>query len=135
MKAGMRANKCGLRLQPATAFGLYLLQLVKGRKRSVCQWLIGEMPETLDEVSCILWLPIRHAHGEPYLIALVMLFKRYRQRYGGYMVHLGLVLLVVGVIGSHYFQLQGDALLNQGQNTQLAGYQLVYLGNIDTKKT
>jgi cytochrome c-type biogenesis protein CcmF len=77
---------------------------------------------------------VRHAHGEPYLIALVMLFKRYRQRYGGYIVHLGLVLLVVGVIGSHYFQLQSDALLNQGQDTQLAGYQLTYLGNIDTKE-
>ncbi len=77
---------------------------------------------------------VSHDHGESYLIALVMLFKRYRQRYGGYMVHLGLVLLVVGVIGSHYFQLQRDALLNQGQNTHLVGYQLTYLGNIDTKE-
>jgi cytochrome c-type biogenesis protein CcmF len=83
-----------------------------------------------------LWrgMRVRHAHGESYLIALVMLFKRYRQRYGGYIVHLGLVLLVVGVIGSHYFQLQSDALLNQGQDTQLAGYRLTYLGNIDTKE-
>jgi cytochrome c-type biogenesis protein CcmF len=83
-----------------------------------------------------LWrgIRVRHAHGEAYPIALVMLFKRYRQRYGGYIVHLGLVLLVVGVIGSSYFQQQSDAVLNQGQNTQLAGYQLRYLGNIDTKE-
>lgn len=83
-----------------------------------------------------LWrgMRVRHAHGEPYPIALVMLFKRYRQRYGGYVVHLGLVLFVVGMIGSHYFQLQSGAVLNQGQDTQLAGYQLTYLGNIDTKE-
>ncbi len=77
---------------------------------------------------------VRHAHGEAYAIAFVMLFKRHRQRYGGYVVHLGLVLLVVGVIGSHYFQRQSDAVLNQGQDTHLAGYQLRYLGNIDLKE-
>jgi len=91
---------------------------------------------TAEAVLYELWrgARVRHAHGEPYVIALVMLFKRYRQRYGGYIVHLGLVLLVVGVIGSHSFQLQRDALLDQGQDTQLAGYRLTYLGNIDTKE-
>jgi cytochrome c-type biogenesis protein CcmF len=96
---------------------------------TVCAFTAAVMVYEIWRGMCV-----RHDHGEAYLVALVMLFKRYRQRYGGYMVHLGLVLLVVGVIGSHYFQLQRDALLNQGQNTQLAGYQLTYLGNIDTKE-
>ncbi|HET7637445.1 MAG TPA: cytochrome c-type biogenesis CcmF C-terminal domain-containing protein, partial [Ktedonobacteraceae bacterium] len=52
---------------------------------------------------------VRHRHGEPYPIALFMLFERYRQRYGGYLVHLGLVMLAVGIIGSHFFQVQQDA--------------------------
>ena len=48
-------------------------------------------------------------------------------------MHLGLVLLAVGVIGSHLFQLQRDAFLKAGQEVNVAGYRLLYLGNIDTK--
>ncbi|MBV8822041.1 MAG: heme lyase CcmF/NrfE family subunit, partial [Ktedonobacteraceae bacterium] len=77
---------------------------------------------------------VRHAHGEPYLLALYMLFNRYRQRYGGYLVHLGLVLLAVGVIGSHFFQVQQDAVLKSGQEMSIADYRLVYLGNIDMQE-
>ncbi len=75
---------------------------------------------------------VRHRHGEPYPLALSTLIGRYRQRYGGYLVHLGLVLLAVGVIGSHFFQVQRDAVLKPGQAMQIAGYSLVFLGNIDT---
>ena len=60
-----------------------------------------------------------------------MLFERYRQRYGGYLVHLGLVMLAVGIIGSHFFQVQQDAVLKPGQEMDVAGYKLVYFGNID----
>ena len=75
---------------------------------------------------------VRHRHGEPYPLALSTLIGRYRQRYGGYLVHLGLVLLAIGVIGSHFFQVQRDAVLKPGQAMQIAGYSLVFLGNIDT---
>lgn len=73
---------------------------------------------------------VRHNHGEAYFLAFNMLIARYRRRYGGYLVHLGLVLLAVGVIGSHFFQIEQDAVLKSGQSIQVAGYQLTYLGNI-----
>ena len=80
-----------------------------------------------------LWrgMRVRHRHGEPYIFALYMLFVRYRQRYGGYLVHLGLVMLAVGIIGSHFFQVQQDAVLKPGQEMNVAGYKLIYFGNID----
>jgi cytochrome c-type biogenesis protein CcmF len=83
-----------------------------------------------------LWrgMQVRHSHGEAYWLALYMLFNRYRQRYGGYLVHLGLILLAVGVIGSHFFQVQQDAVLKPGQEMSIADYRLVYLGNIDMKE-
>jgi cytochrome c-type biogenesis protein CcmF len=74
---------------------------------------------------------VRHSHGEPYVLAVYMLFLRYRQRYGGYIVHLGMVALVVGIIGSHFFQQQQDAVLKSGQSMTVAGYQLTFLGNIE----
>jgi len=79
-----------------------------------------------------LWrgMRVRHRHGESYAQALIMLFRRYRQRYGGYIVHLGLVMLAVGVIGSHFFQAQQDATLKAGQEMHVGGYTLKYYGNI-----
>jgi cytochrome c-type biogenesis protein CcmF len=73
---------------------------------------------------------VRHSHGESYLLAFNMLIARYRRRYGGYLVHFGLVLLAIGVIGSNLFQTEHDAVLNSGQQLDIAGYQLIYLGNI-----
>ncbi len=84
-----------------------------------------------------LWrgMRVRHSHGEPYIFALYMLFQRYRQRYGGYLVHLGMVFLTVGVIGSHFFQLQQDRVLKSGQEMNVAGYRFVYFGNLDINES
>jgi cytochrome c-type biogenesis protein CcmF len=76
---------------------------------------------------------VRHSHGEAYPVALFMLFNRYRQRYGGYVVHLGMVLLVLGIIGSSFFQQQKDATLKPGQSMSIAGYSFVFKGNTDRK--
>jgi cytochrome c-type biogenesis protein CcmF len=78
-----------------------------------------------------LWrgMRVRHKHGEAYPIALMMLIQRYRQRYGGYIVHLGLVMLALGIIGSQFFQQQKDAFLKPGQEMSIDGYQFTYFGN------
>lgn len=76
---------------------------------------------------------VRHKHGEPYPVALVLLIQRYRRRYGGYIIHLGLILLATGIIGSHAFQQEHDATLKPGQATTIGNYKLVFLGNADTK--
>ncbi len=80
-----------------------------------------------------LWrgMRVRHRHGEQYHMALYMLIKRYRQRYGGYLVHLGLVMLAVGVIGSQFFQVQQDSTLKVGQEMHVANYTLRFSGNIE----
>lgn len=87
---------------------------------------------TASAIVYELWrgVRVRHGHGEGYARALYMLFQRYRQRYGGYVVHLGLVMLAVGVIGSHLFQVQRDAILHPGQEMSVAGYRFVYFGNV-----
>jgi cytochrome c-type biogenesis protein CcmF len=88
---------------------------------------------TLAAICYELWrgARVRHSHGEPYPVALLMLFRRYRQRYGGYIVHIGLVLLVLGVIGSHYFQIQKEATLKEGQDMTIGAYRLTFLGSTD----
>jgi cytochrome c-type biogenesis protein CcmF len=69
---------------------------------------------------------VRHSHGEPYYRALATLVSRHRQRYGGYLVHLGLVVVAVGVIGSQFFQQTGEFTLSAGQTARFAGYTITY---------
>lgn len=88
---------------------------------------------TAGSILYELWrgIRVRHSHGEPYPLALVVLIQRYRRRYGGYIVHLGLVCLAIGIIGSHAFQQEHDASLKPGQSTTIGDYRLVYFGNTD----
>ncbi len=90
---------------------------------------------TAGSVFYELWrgMRVRHQHGEPYPVALILLIMRYRRRYGGYIVHLGLICLAIGIIGSQVFQQEQDANLKPGQSITIGSYQLVYFGNIDTK--
>ncbi|XWX02774.1 cytochrome c-type biogenesis CcmF C-terminal domain-containing protein [Aggregatilineales bacterium SYSU G02658] len=48
----------------------------------------------------------RRAHRESVWLALRRLYGRNQRRYGGYIVHLGIVVIGIGVIGSTIFQLE-----------------------------
>jgi cytochrome c-type biogenesis protein CcmF len=50
---------------------------------------------------------------------------RNRRRYGGYVVHLGVVLIVLGVAGGS-FRTERNAHLSEGQDLRVGGYTLVY---------
>ena len=52
------------------------------------------------------------------------LFRRSPQRYGGYLVHLGITIIGIGVIGSTIFQLETRQTLQQGETVQVADYQV-----------
>lgn len=64
--------------------------------------------------------------GEPPLTALVTLTTRNRQRYGGYLVHIGLVLMMLGVVASSFFQLSKSFTLAPGQAVTVGDYTLTY---------
>jgi cytochrome c-type biogenesis protein CcmF len=69
---------------------------------------------------------VRHALGHiSWPGALVSLVARNRRRYGGYLVHLGIVVLFVGLAGSRAFATQGDLALREGQRGTVDGYTFV----------
>jgi cytochrome c-type biogenesis protein CcmF len=71
----------------------------------------------------------RHrATGEPFGLALVNLVRRNNRRYGGYVVHLAMLLIGAGVIGSQVYQQQTQATLGPGQSVSLSGYTLTANG-------
>jgi cytochrome c-type biogenesis protein CcmF len=59
--------------------------------------------------------------------ALVRLVGRNRRRWGGYVVHVGIAVLFLGVAASSAFHSQKDVHLTQGQTTTVGGYQVKYL--------
>ena len=65
--------------------------------------------------------------GEPAPRALVALVRRNRRRYGGYIVHLGMAVLFVGVAASSSFQHAVEQGLSPGQSTHVGAYTVRYV--------
>jgi cytochrome c-type biogenesis protein CcmF len=59
--------------------------------------------------------------------ALVALVARNRRRYGGYIVHAGVAVALVGVAASTSFQHQRTATLLPGQSARVDGYDVKYV--------
>ncbi|MBI4379731.1 MAG: heme lyase CcmF/NrfE family subunit [candidate division NC10 bacterium] len=66
----------------------------------------------------------RQISGEGYLTALSNLTKRSRRRYGGLIVHLGVVLVVIGITASTVFRLEKEVSLKRGESMHLGRYQV-----------
>ena len=64
--------------------------------------------------------------GESYLTALVRLFQRNRRRYGGYLIHVGVLVMGIGVIGSINFQQQTQRSLAPGGSLTIGQYTITY---------
>jgi len=65
--------------------------------------------------------------GEPAPRALLALVRRNRRRYGGYIVHLGIAVLFVGVAASSSFQHASELGLSPGQSTRVGAYTIRYV--------
>src|SRR3954467_10856424 len=65
--------------------------------------------------------------GEDAIRAGFSLIGRNRRRYGGYIVHVGMALLFVGVAASSAFQHAHDVTLREGQTTKVGDYTLRYV--------
>jgi cytochrome c-type biogenesis protein CcmF len=66
----------------------------------------------------------RRAHGEAPATALVNLIAANRRRYGGYLAHIGIVAVAVGVAASSEFRKETDATLKRGEKMSVAGFDL-----------
>jgi cytochrome c-type biogenesis protein CcmF len=59
--------------------------------------------------------------------ALAQLVGRNRRRYGGYVVHLAVVVGIVGIVGSTAYSTHQELRLNPGESTSVDGYQVRYV--------
>lgn len=66
--------------------------------------------------------------GENWLVALVRLPWRYQSRYGGYLVHLGVIMMVVAVVSSSVYKQDLQVALKPGESAHLGPYTLTFNG-------
>jgi cytochrome c-type biogenesis protein CcmF len=73
---------------------------------------------------------VRHAvGGVSWPGALFSMIGRNRRRYGGYIVHLGVVVLFIGFAGSKGFATEADRVIPRGGTAEVAGYTFTNTGS------
>ncbi len=65
-------------------------------------------------------------HGENLASAFWKLAGRNRRRYGGYIIHLGVVMMALGIIGIEMFQSETQGTIRQGEQILLDQYTISY---------
>ncbi|MGC9467512.1 MAG: cytochrome c-type biogenesis CcmF C-terminal domain-containing protein [Anaerolineae bacterium] len=62
---------------------------------------------------------------DPPLNALWHLIRQQRRKYGGYLVHLGIILMAVGVVGTRVTPFEQEVVMVPGQITEVGDYTLM----------
>jgi len=60
------------------------------------------------------------------LLSFWHLFRRNRRKYGGYLVHAGIILMGLGIIGTRMYPFDTTVTLSPGESVNVKGYTLTY---------
>lgn len=63
-----------------------------------------------------------------YPVCLAELVWGNKPRYGGYVIHLGIILMAMGIAGSQAYKQEVEVTLDKGQEATVGSYRLVYEG-------
>jgi cytochrome c-type biogenesis protein CcmF len=66
------------------------------------------------------------SQGENVFTALWNLTGRNRRRYGGYIIHISMMLMAVGILGIELFQVETQGRISSGQSLNLSNYTVTY---------
>jgi cytochrome c-type biogenesis protein CcmF len=68
----------------------------------------------------------QRSQGENILAAFWNLTGRNRRRYGGYIVHLSIMLMAIGILGIELFQVETQGTIAVGDSLEISGYTVKY---------
>jgi cytochrome c-type biogenesis protein CcmF len=107
-----------------TAAGLYAIGFqvwVSGLCFALCAFVVGTISQEFVRGAAVR----REATGTDLFTAMIGLVARSRRRYGGYVVHVGIVLMFLGFAGSGY-KLDSQVLLRPGEQSVMGPYTVRY---------
>ena len=111
------------------ASGVVALALGAGNFYAIVAFSIAAF--ALATVSTEFWkgMRVRQAMmGEAPWTALSRLIGKNRRRYGGYIVHVAVVMIFVGIVASSIFKIEKQVGLSPGESTRVGGYTLRFEG-------
>ncbi len=76
----------------------------------------------------------KRRQGLSFFSACLHLMNKHKRRYGGYIVHLGVLLFFLGIVGSSAFSTEKTQTLQPGESIKTGQYELVYQGLIEEKR-
>ena len=62
--------------------------------------------------------------GTPWHISFIKLIINNRKKYGGYIVHISILLVAIGVIGINFYQIKVDKVLSVGEKIEIGNYKI-----------
>jgi cytochrome c-type biogenesis protein CcmF len=68
----------------------------------------------------------QRSQGENIFKAFWTLTGRNRRRYGGYIIHISMMMMAIGILGIEIFQTETQGTISQGQSLNIAGYEVRY---------
>lgn len=111
-----------LGLAVTTAAGLYLIGFsvwVSGLCFALCAFVLGTISQEFVRGGLVR----REVTGTDLLTAMVGLVMRSRRRYGGYIVHVGIVLMFLGFAGAGFKQ-ERQVLLSPGESVEVGRFEV-----------
>jgi len=68
----------------------------------------------------------QRSQGENIFTAFWNLTGRNRRRYGGYIIHISMMLMAIGILGIEIFQVETQGRIGVGQSLNLSNYTITY---------
>lgn len=76
----------------------------------------------------------RHRSGDNWAMAWWRLVNGNRPRHGGYIVHISILMLGLGIIGTNFYQQRTDGALALGESLVIDNYRIEYVDNGDSSR-
>ncbi len=108
----------------------FIIGLLAGLKIGVLAFMLSIFSVVLQIAQ---YLKDTKAFREEYgVLSFLKIILRKRRRYGGYTVHLGVILVFIGVVGTWVYATEHDLTLNIDEPYNVGGYTFIYRGYTKT---
>jgi cytochrome c-type biogenesis protein CcmF len=121
-----------------TVFGLVTIGVLiaLGVQRPVAIFAFGVVAFVATSIGEEWWRGTiaRHRSGDNWALAWWRLVNGNRPRHGGYIVHISILMLGLGIIGTNFYQQRTDGALALGESLVLDNYRIEYVDNGDSSR-
>lgn len=113
----------------AAALPVALILYVLGMRSPYALIAFSALAFVVGAIALEFWRGVRarlRGHGDSIVTALPRLIRQNRRRYGGHIVHLGVVLLAMGIAASQMFSTGAERTVAPGESIEAGDYEVTF---------